>query len=356
MPEFSLCMIVKNEEKVLGRCLDSVNALFDEIIICDTGSNDSTKEIAAKYTDKIYDFEWVDDFSAARNFAFSKASKDYIFWLDADDIITSENLDKLLELKKNLSQKVDIVMLAYATAFDENGAPSFSFYRERIIKNNKLYRWQGRVHEAISVFGNVIYNDAAVYHKSVKTSYSRRNLMIYEKMEQENEPFSPRDIFYYGRELYYHGEHSRCRRLLNDFLKSDGWVENKIEACKILAYSYLADGKTTEAIRSLTNSFEYDIPRSEICCELGYIFKNMNEIEKAVFWFKTALHAQQIQSGAFTSIDSHGFIPAIELAVCFDKLKDYASAKYYNELAGKYKPYDKSYLHNKNYFDSILAN
>lgn len=355
MAEFSLCMIVRNEEKVLARCLDSVEKLFDEIIICDTGSNDSTKEIAAEYTKNIYDFEWCDDFSAARNFAFSKATKDYIVWLDADDIINNENLDKLLSLKKHLSSNVDIVMLPYVTAFDENDKPAFSFYRERIIKNNTLYHWQGRVHEAISVFGNIIYDDAAIYHKSVKETYSKRNLLIYEKMIEENEILTPRDTFYYARELYYHGQHSKCRPLLKNFLKSNGWIENKIEACKILAYSYLSDGNETQAIHALTDSFEFDVPRAEICCELGYIFKNKNETEKAIFWFKTALQTQPKQNGAFISIDSSNFIPAIELAVCYDRLKDYSTANYYNELAGKYKPYDKNYLHNKDYFDRILA-
>ena len=71
---FSLCMIVKNEEAVLKDCLDSLQALMDEIIIVDTGSVDRTKEIAARFTDKVYDFVWVDDFAAARNFAFSKAT------------------------------------------------------------------------------------------------------------------------------------------------------------------------------------------------------------------------------------------------------------------------------------------
>jgi glycosyltransferase involved in cell wall biosynthesis len=66
-------MIVKNEESVLGRCLDSVKDIVDEIIIVDTGSSDKTKEIAAKYTNRIYDFEWIDDFSVARNFSFEKA-------------------------------------------------------------------------------------------------------------------------------------------------------------------------------------------------------------------------------------------------------------------------------------------
>ena len=74
MITISLCMIVKNEEKNLERCLSSYAPLMDEIIVVDTGSTDKTKEIAAKFTDKIYDFTWINDFSAARNFSFEKAN------------------------------------------------------------------------------------------------------------------------------------------------------------------------------------------------------------------------------------------------------------------------------------------
>ena len=77
MPFISLCMIVRNEEAVLGRCLDSVADLVDEIILADTGSTDRTKAIAAEYAAKVYDFPWCDDFSAARNFAVSQAVGDY---------------------------------------------------------------------------------------------------------------------------------------------------------------------------------------------------------------------------------------------------------------------------------------
>ena len=87
MISISVCMIVKNEEAVLARCLDSLQQIADEIIIVDTGSTDRTKEIAALYTSRIYDFTWVHDFSAARNFAFSKATKDYIYSADADEVL-----------------------------------------------------------------------------------------------------------------------------------------------------------------------------------------------------------------------------------------------------------------------------
>ena len=80
MIAISLCMIVKDEEAVLARCLDSVRGLFEEIIIVDTGSRDHTREIAARYTDHIYAYEWQDDFAAARNFAFSTNATHSPLW------------------------------------------------------------------------------------------------------------------------------------------------------------------------------------------------------------------------------------------------------------------------------------
>ena len=80
MITISLCMIVKNEEKNLPRCLNSIKDLVDEIIIVDTGSTDQTKEVAARYTDQVLDFKWIDDFAAARNFAFDQSQMQYCMW------------------------------------------------------------------------------------------------------------------------------------------------------------------------------------------------------------------------------------------------------------------------------------
>ncbi len=85
MPTLSLCMIVKNEEKHLARCLSSVKDVADEIVIVDTGSTDKTIEIAESFSAKIFHFDWVNDFSAARNFALSKCTGDWILYLDADE-------------------------------------------------------------------------------------------------------------------------------------------------------------------------------------------------------------------------------------------------------------------------------
>ena len=109
MITISLCMIVKNEEKTLDRCLSCVAELMDEIIVVDTGSTDRTKEIAARYTDRIYDFAWVDDFSAARNYAFSKATGDYIYSADADEFLDEENRVRFRLLKENMYPEIEVV-------------------------------------------------------------------------------------------------------------------------------------------------------------------------------------------------------------------------------------------------------
>ncbi len=96
-------MIVKNEENNLPACLRSVAGLFDEIVVVDTGSTDRTREIAAEFGARVFDFVWVDDFAAARNAALARATSDYAFWLDADDVIDPPEREKLQALLESLS-------------------------------------------------------------------------------------------------------------------------------------------------------------------------------------------------------------------------------------------------------------
>ena len=101
----SLCMIVKNEEPFLEKCLNSVKNLVHEIIIVDTGSTDKTKEIARKFTDKVFDFVWCDNFSAARNESLKHATGDWILVLDADEVIAEHDFDLIKKaiLNKNFN-------------------------------------------------------------------------------------------------------------------------------------------------------------------------------------------------------------------------------------------------------------
>lgn len=102
---FSLCMIVKNEEAVLGRCLDSVRDLMDEIIIVDTGSTDRTVTVAGWYTEKVFAYAWDEDFAAARNYSFSQATMPYVIWMDADELLAAPEVEKLARLKQQLAHE-----------------------------------------------------------------------------------------------------------------------------------------------------------------------------------------------------------------------------------------------------------
>jgi len=102
LARISLTMIVKDEQENLPKCLASVVGLFDEIVVVDTGSTDRTREIAREFGARVFDFVWVNDFAAARNAALARATGDYAFWLDADDVLDPPQRDALSGLLASL--------------------------------------------------------------------------------------------------------------------------------------------------------------------------------------------------------------------------------------------------------------
>lgn len=357
MIKISLCMIVKNEEKVLSRCLDSVKDYVDEIIIVDTGSNDTTKEIAKRYTDLVYDFKWIDDFAAARNYSFSKAAMPFCMWMDADDVLLPKDQEALLKLKETSPDYVDVFMLPYHVAFDKQGKVTMSYYRERIVKKQTYEMWQGFVHEVISPFGNIVCDNAAITHKKPldSASHSTRNLDIYKKQIEKGRVLDPREQFYYGRELFYNNHFDSAINILDKFLKEgNGWIENNIEACRTLSHCYNNISDSDSALTALFYSFQYDTPRAEVCCDIGLHFIKKQKYRLAIYWYKQALSVERKDStGAFVLPDCYNFIPYIQLCVCYSKLGDQEIANDYNEKAGSIKPSDPSYLSNKQYFQSL---
>jgi len=345
-------MIVKNEENNISRCLSSVKNIFDEIIIVDTGSKDNTKKIVEKFTDKIYDFNWVNDFSKARNYAFSKATGDYLMWLDADDILTSEDALKLKKLKENLNSEIDIYLLKYNISFDEENNPTFSYYRERIIKNDKKHYFLDRVHEYVPLIGKLSYEDIAITHSKIEVEKSNRNLKIYEEMIKENELFTPRNKYYYGRELFEHQKYKKCIKVLNEFLDEGlGWIEDNINACVLIYYSNL-NLQTTNSLKSLFQTFEYDLPRKKICCLIGEYYFKIKNYENAIYWYNSALMTKIVKDG-FYEEDYDYFIPYLNLCLCHYRLNELELAKKYHSLCKKIKPNSSIVLYNNQFFEEI---
>ena len=352
----SLCMIVRDEEDTIARCLNSVKDIPDEIVIVDTGSADRTKEIVKKYTDTIFDFNWVDDFAAARNFAFSKATQEYLFWLDADDVLKESDRKKLLDLKNNFDPSFDVINMPYLLAFDQFGAATFSLRRNRLVRRSKGFKWIGAVHEYLEIGGNILNSDICVTHKGIERNDSDRNLKIYEKRRMEGETFSPRDLYYYANELYDHHFYKQAIKIYQEFLKTgQGWVEDNLSACGKLAECYQNIGQKDKELNYLLNSFVYAPPRAEFCCRLGFYFLNEKQYEQAAFWYKTATHLEK-------PIDSWGprieacwtWLPHLQLCVCYDRLGKHELAYKHNEIARKLQPDSPQVLFNKKYLEGVL--
>lgn len=348
----SVCFIVKDEEEVLERCLTCAQKFADEIVIVDTGSTDKSVEIAKKFTDKVYFFKWRDDFSAARNFAFDKASKQLLMWLDADDVVSDKDCLKINEIKNSFDE-FDMAILPYAVAYDGDN-PTFVYNRERIFRRDKGYRFSGEVHEAVPPHGKIMYSDALICHKKVKENQPLRNLIILQKLIASGKQLDERQKFYYGRELYFNKMYRQAIAVLEEFLEGDGWFVNKIEACIDLFYSYNAIGNKKGALNALLFSFTIAPPNSCICCILGEYFLEKGQLDYSEYWYKAALNADNGQhEGSFVNIDYCGFVPYMQLCVVYDRLGDTAKAYDCNAEAGKIKPNNENYLYNVKYFEKL---
>ena len=350
----SLCMIVKNEEKTLGRCLDSIHDIVDEIIIVDTGSEDNTKAIAVKYTKDVYDFKWTEDFSAARNYAFSKATKEYIMWLDADDVLFDTDREKLINLKNNFDNSFDVVMMKYNLGSDDSNNPSCTFMRERLLKKEKGFTWNDPIHEYIKIGGKILNTDICITHKRMHGK-TDRNLKIFEKMISDGKELSDRNKFYYARELYLNGHIESAIIYYNKFLDTfTGLTSNYMDASIDLAncHRILKDDKNV--IKALLRSFEHDSPRAEICCQLGFLYKQKKDYSNAIFWYDIASKIKK-PSNEWGSVihDFYDFLPNMELSSCYFHMGNIDLAIKYNNIAAIFKPDNPMVKQNTEYFNTM---
>ena len=192
-PTLSLCMIVKDEEKSLSTCLESVKDHVDEIIIVDTGSTDSTVEIAKKYNAKIYHHPWENSFSKARNYSLKYATCDWILIMDADEEMESNDAHKLREVIKD-----DDVNLIYLPAFSKHkgGKNSSVYLIERLYKNHLGFRYEGTVHNALKFSGPHKNENIVVYHygyhqgeEQMEKRFARTSTLLKEQIM--NDPENP---------------------------------------------------------------------------------------------------------------------------------------------------------------------
>lgn len=280
----SLCMIAWNEESVLERCLRSVRDHVAQVVVVNTGSTDRTAEIARDLGAEVYDFNHVTHpdsfyldneeygqkydapgpysgqfclghFANARNFSFSKATQEFIMWLDADDeVIGAENLGLVAGTMQ--SSRIDVTQLNYDYSVDAAGNVNCRLMRERVIRRNADINWVNPVHEVLIPANNRVDNSTVNIrhrrHERVGPVVPNRNYKILAKFYAETkENIDARTLFYFGNEARYLRP-DLAIKLYTEYVGKSGWPEERATARLALGDLYESRGETQKAYEAFS--------------------------------------------------------------------------------------------------------
>jgi GT2 family glycosyltransferase len=250
--KISAALIVKNEEHCLDRCLASLASAVDEIVVVDTGSEDQTKAVARRYTDRVFDYRWHNDFAAARQYSFEQVTGDWVLWVDADDVVVGAgNIRRSLELAP---AGLAGFYWRYLYAFDDWGNPTCEFWRERCLRNDGTFQWQGRVHEVLVPQGKCDIQrseEVIVHHRPDPSRIPlklRRNIEILEvEYEGQAQP-APRTLFYLASEYASTGDGRKALEFYKRYLRVSVWDDERYIAQTRIADLYRSLGRYRQAI------------------------------------------------------------------------------------------------------------
>jgi tetratricopeptide (TPR) repeat protein len=224
----SLCMIVRNEERRLPRCLSSVADLVHEIVIVDTGSTDATRQVAAQFGARVVEFAWRDDFAAARNESIRHATSPWIFWLDADHWLDETNRQRLGRLFASLPDENVGYLMQWHSPSEEGGAQATVLDATQLFRNDPRIRWQYRIHEQIRPAilrsgGSTRRSDVVIYHTGYqdpreKHAKLQRNLRLL-LLENQEHPGDALTLFHLGWTYWQLGQPQQAWQPLCESLR-----------------------------------------------------------------------------------------------------------------------------------------
>lgn len=331
MITISVCLIVKNEEKVLARCLKSLKGIADEIILVDTGSTDNTKAIGQEFDCKVYDFKWIDDFSAARNFSFSKATMDYIYVADADEFIDEVNISRFMALKKTLLPEIEIVQMYYTNQLDFNTTYNYDKeYRPKLYKKLREFTWIDEIHESVRLEPIIYDSEIEIIHMP-ESNHASRDFGIFLKLINQGKELSSKLRMMYARELFIAGKNQ-------DFLDSEPYFNKQMEETLseddlkivlcVLTKCGRIKGDVSLILKSSLKNMSFEKASSEVCFEVGEYFFNLCDFKEASIWFYNAA----FETEASLSLRYNQDYPLERLSRCYFELGDIEQSQYYNQL------------------------
>jgi len=335
MGKLSVCMITLNEENDLSKCLKSVKPFADEIIIVDTGSTDKTKGIAKQFGAKLFDFTWVDDFSAARNVSLDHATGDWILVIDADEIISKEDLKKIkFIIEKTDSDAFFLDQRNYTTNTKVHGWKPVDHYKEckgdgffsnpiiRLFRNKKEIRFSNKIHEMVDksllkISAKVENSGIPIHHygplRSEEFINKKREKYLRIGLAQIKEtPDNPRP--YYEVAMIY--KNTGKFEKAEEFFKKVAVLDERY----LLVYTNLGEvygkrGDLKRAVEAYRKSIELKPKNENAFINLSLIYTQKNKFNEAISLLVKALDNNPKSSTAYNN-----------LALLMVKKKDYAKA------------------------------
>ena len=329
----SLCMIVKNEESCLGKCLDSLKGIVDEMIVVDTGSTDNTIQIAKERGAKVYNFKWTGDFSDARNYSFSLASCDYIYTADADEELDEENRQRFLKLKEDIVElDVDIVQMYYSNQLSFRTVYNFDReLRPKLYKRIRKFRWVDPIHEQVALDPVVCDSDIEIIHKP-KENHAGRDLAAFRKAANDGRKFSRRLLGMYARELFMAGTDDDFIQAKDFFvqatLDNNRSLDEIKEASCVLAHIAVLE-KDAESMLKYTLKDAITEMSSEMCYELGDYYYGKRDLDEAIVWYFNAAY----ECSSILDIKKSMELPRLAIAKCYRELGNEEQAADYEREA-----------------------
>jgi tetratricopeptide (TPR) repeat protein len=262
----SLCMIVRNEAHQLAECLRPVVELFDEVVIVDTGSSDETPKIAAQFTPHVFHVPWRDDFSAARNESLRHSTGDWVFWLDADDRLTVDNIDRLRRCFAQLGHEPQAYLMNTACWFQYACEGSNLITHPRLFRRGERIHWRGRVHEQIwpnlsSLGYELVWSDVQIDHTGYQDPAAEqrklaRNLRLL-RMDYAVQPDDTSTLTHLGLAYFHTQKFERARFYLQRLLSlTSGAGDHLRHVYGVLAKMAMRQGNPNDALTTVDCGLE----------------------------------------------------------------------------------------------------
>ncbi|RLA82098.1 MAG: hypothetical protein DRG36_00120 [Deltaproteobacteria bacterium] len=266
----SLCMIVRDEERDLPLCLESVQGLVDEIIVVDTGSEDRTPQVAREFGAKVYPFRWINDFAAARNESLRHATGDYILWLDADDVIPEEERERFLEWKKDLPERPTAYKFVLESPKEGGDFLNEFCYQLRVFPRLPGVRFIRRIHESVveslqALKVPIVDYDLRILHRGYSRKEEmerkgRRNLKMLLTALAED-PTDSAVLWHLSMTYNLLGDKERSAHYAELLLKDPTWQRERVWRTAVVCHLgslYRDLGRREEAERLLQEAIEND--------------------------------------------------------------------------------------------------